>query len=143
MKKVLVALDILRSGGCGNCIKTARKIADAFEAQLIFLHVLSPFPGFVSAEIPSGVHKKRLSQAREELRKLAAHDESCGVVVREGAPAAIILEHASEIGADLIVLDSHDPDLTNYFLGSVASRVVRHAHCSVHIVRRPVERIQE
>ena len=135
MKKVLVALDIARSGGCDTCIKTAQKIADTFDATLIFLYVFEPIPGFVIAQIPSGVYEKRKLQAEEELKELAAQCGSYDVVVREGVPATEILEHATEIDADLIVLHSHDPDLTNYFLGSVASRVVRHAHCSVHVVR--------
>ena len=137
MKKVLVALDIARSGGCDTCIKTAQKIANAFDAELFFLHVFEPIPDFVAAQIPGDVYKKRKLQAKEELKKLAAKYGSFDMVVRQGAPATEILEYASEIDADLIVLHSHDPDITNYFLGSVASRVVRHAHCSVHIVRRP------
>ena len=37
--------------------------------------------------------------------------------------------------ADVIVIASHDPGLADYLLGSVAARVVRHAHCSVLVVR--------
>ena len=58
-------------------------------------------------------------------------------MVRQGAPATQILEAAEEIGADMIVIRSHDPGMSNYFLGSVAGRVVRHAHCSVLVVRQP------
>jgi nucleotide-binding universal stress UspA family protein len=76
-------------------------------------------------------------EAEEATRKLAARHDCADAVVREGRPATVILEYASEIGADLIVLNAHDPGLARYFLGSVASRVVRRANCSVHVVRQP------
>ncbi len=94
-------------------------------------------PGYIAFEIPGGILGKRKSKAEEELHKLAVQFGCSDVVVREGGVATEILEHASEIGADLIVLNSHDPGVADYFLGSVASRVVRHAHCSVHVVRHP------
>ena len=56
-------------------------------------------------------------------------------MIREGAPASTILDVAGELSVDMIVIGSHDPGLADYFLGSVAARVVRHAHCSVLVVR--------
>jgi len=137
MKKVLVAVDIARSSGNDTCIKTAQDIAGTMDSSLVLLHVIEPIPGFIASQLPKGILKKRKSEAKEELRKLAVQYGCSDVVIREGAPATEILEHAMEIKADLIVLHSHDPKLSNYFLGSVASRVVRHAHCSVHVVRHP------
>ena len=137
MKKVLVAIDIARSGGNDTCMKTAQDIAGTMDGALVLLHVIEPIPRYIAFDIPGGVLEKRKSEAQEELRKLAVQYGCSDVVVREGAAATEILEHASEIKADLIVLHSHDPKLSNYFLGSVASRVVRHAHCSVHVVRHP------
>jgi universal stress protein F len=33
------------------------------------------------------------------------------------------------------VIASHRPGIQDYFLGSTASRVVRHANCTVHVMR--------
>ncbi len=57
------------------------------------------------------------------------------VVLRQGAPSTEILEEAARIGADAIVLGSHRPDYTDFFLGSTAARVVRHARCTVVVER--------
>ena len=57
------------------------------------------------------------------------------VLVRTGHAAQTILDVAEEVNSDAVVLAAHAPGLADYFLGSVASRVVRHAHYSVHIVR--------
>lgn len=52
-----------------------------------------------------------------------------------GSPKDKILELAKAIDADLIIIGSHRPDITTYFLGSTAAAVVRHATCPVLVVR--------
>jgi len=56
-------------------------------------------------------------------------------VIRSGHASNTILAVAKERGADLIIIASHRPGLQDYFLGSTASKVVRHANCSVLVVR--------
>jgi nucleotide-binding universal stress UspA family protein len=46
-----------------------------------------------------------------------------------------ILKTAEAIQADLIVMGSHRPELSDYLLGSNTEKVVRHARCSVMVVR--------
>jgi nucleotide-binding universal stress UspA family protein len=45
-----------------------------------------------------------------------------------------ILDASNRFGADLILMASHRPELKDYLLGPNASRVVRHAQCSVLVV---------
>ncbi len=56
-------------------------------------------------------------------------------VVGEGTVYEVILKIAGDINADLIVMGSHRPELKDYLLGPNAARVVRHANCSVMVVR--------
>ncbi|MEP4424264.1 MAG: universal stress protein, partial [Nitratireductor sp.] len=49
--------------------------------------------------------------------------------------ASGILAVAKEKQADVIVIASHKPGLQDYLIGSTAARVVRHAACSVHVMR--------
>ena len=47
-----------------------------------------------------------------------------------------LMENAlNENKADLIIVASHTPDISNYFIGATADRVVRHAKCSVLVDR--------
>ncbi|ENT3205198.1 universal stress protein, partial [Salmonella enterica] len=46
-----------------------------------------------------------------------------------------ILEMAKKLPADMVIIASHRPDITTYLLGSNAAAVVRHAECSVLVVR--------
>ena len=138
MKKVLVAIDLARSSGNDTCIKTAQAIAGIMDGALTLLYVVEPIPKYIVPSMPAGVLAKQKLDSEDAARKLAKQYDISDVAIREGGGAATtILDHASEIRADLIVLNSRDPGLAEYILGSVASRVVRHAHCSVHVVRHP------
>jgi nucleotide-binding universal stress UspA family protein len=55
--------------------------------------------------------------------------------VRFGEMDQEILGFADRIAADLILLESHKPGVADYLLGSNAARVVRHAACSVFLLR--------
>lgn len=57
--------------------------------------------------------------------------------VRLGNVHREILALAEETAADLIIMASHRPALSTYLLGAHAARVVRHARCSVYVVRSP------
>ncbi len=57
-------------------------------------------------------------------------------IVRPGHAAKVIVEVAQELGADLLVIGhSGHSDLWGSFLGTTADKVVRHAPCSVLVVR--------
>jgi len=57
-------------------------------------------------------------------------------VIEAHAPWRGILDTAKAVGADLIVMGSHGRrGLEKVVLGSVAQRVLSHAHLSVFIVR--------
>jgi len=135
MKKVLVAVDFGREGGNDTLMATAQAIAGAIGGELHLLHVVEPIPKRVIPELPQDVMSRYKSHADEEMKKLLAQYDCASGVVHNGPPSNEILNYAAEIKSDLIVVHSHDPNLSDYFIGSVAGRVVRRAHCSVHIVR--------
>jgi nucleotide-binding universal stress UspA family protein len=61
--------------------------------------------------------------------------------VRQGDPRREILAEAQDWAADLIIVGSHGRTGTQRWLvGSVAEHVVRHAPCSVEVVRRTAPR---
>ena len=56
--------------------------------------------------------------------------------VAEGDPRHAILNYATEIGCHCIVMGSHGRrGFDRFFMGSVSESVVRHAHCSVVLIR--------
>ena len=83
--------------------------------------------------------------AGEYLDGLKRRFGQSGVDVRtqvlQGGAAAAIVESATDVDADLIVMTTHGRGgLTRVALGSIADEVVRHAPCPVLLVRIPEEK---
>jgi len=58
--------------------------------------------------------------------------------MEEGNPKSVIVDLAAKWPADLVVMGSHGRrGLERFLLGSVSEAVVRHATCSVQVVRIP------
>jgi nucleotide-binding universal stress UspA family protein len=105
-------------------------------AKIILLNVVEDIPNWAAAELPSKLVDDSVQQAQTELKAIAgATGMQMDVEVRAGHSYRTILEVAKEKQVDLIVIASHRPGLQDYFLGSTASRVVRHAACSVLVIR--------
>lgn len=136
--KILVPLPVDSAKTRSDAVALASELAQAHGAGITLLHVNEIMPGYVSAHLPADHAKHALDAAMADLvatAKKQGIDKNCEIVVRSGNPAAEILDCANEQGIDLIVMASHNPGLADYLLGSVAARVVRHAHCSVLVVR--------
>jgi nucleotide-binding universal stress UspA family protein len=73
---------------------------------------------------------------QEGERRLTAQGFGVRTLLVEGDPAAAILDAAARERVDLIVVGSHGrTGLARFLLGSVSSRVVSHAACSVLVVK--------
>lgn len=141
-KIVLAPVDIGQMEAAATALTAVRDFAEREGTEIILLNVIESVPAYVAGQIPAGIHEKVVADAKAALQKMAEdHNLPAGtqLVVREGHPSNTILETAREMKAHVIVMSSHDPVLSDYLLGSVAARVVRHAHCSVLVVRNPPE----
>jgi universal stress protein F len=91
--------------------------------------------------VPPSFDDKQQSEAETNLAALAAKidlpKDRVSWAVRMGAVYSEVLAEAKSFGADLVVVGSHRPGMASYLLGSNASTIVRHAPCSVLVVREP------
>ena len=79
--------------------------------------------------------KDLVAKAAEKLRN-ANFNVSTELV--EGDPKSQIIDISKQWRADMIILGSHGrTGLNRFLMGSVSQTVVRHAHCSVEIIRTP------
>jgi len=105
--------------------------------------VMTVVPSFglpmVGQFFPEGFEARMRAEAARHLEEFcAAHlpaDLAAKRIVAEGKIYQEILRTAGAIKADLIVMGSHRPELSDYLLGPNAALVVRHAPCSVMVVR--------
>lgn len=138
-KHIVVAVDLAHGEAGSALLAKATKLIDP-AGTIRVLHVLEDIPAYVAAELPRDLQDRRDAEAKVELKVLGGALEgkttaSVELEIRHGAAAGQILEAAEDNGADLIMIASHRPGLSDYFIGSTAARVVRHAQCSVLISR--------
>jgi universal stress protein F len=77
----------------------------------------------------------RLAKLDEIVKQFKIPPDKIQTHAVTGSPKDQILKLADTIGADLIIIASHKPDISTYLLGSNAAAVVRHAKCPVLVVR--------
>lgn len=137
--KILVPVDLADIEIAQPALDRAVALAKSSNAELRLLNVMSMIPAAYLDYMPSNYDTQERTRSEEDIKKLA---ESTGLaagkvstVVRLGAIYHEVLGEAKDWGADLIVVGSHDPSFATYLIGSNAANVVRHAHCSVLVVR--------
>ena len=134
-KTILVPIDIAHLAEGKLTIDLAVQHA-AENTRIVLLNVVEEIPGWAAVSIPAEIIQKSSTDSQNELKAVAnASGRKMDVMVRTGHSYSTILDVAEEIDADLIIIASHRPGLQDYFLGSTAAKVVRHAHCSVLVTR--------
>lgn len=131
---ILVPVALDHEAMVGRKIELARRLL-AQGGRMTLLTVLEDVPGFVAEFVDMKPENHIRQRVRERLEAAAggAEDIACDVIT--GKAGIAISRYAAEHDVDLIVVGSHKPGVEDYFLGSTASRVVRRAPCSVHVLR--------
>jgi nucleotide-binding universal stress UspA family protein len=136
-KKILVPVDIDQEASVSS-LATAGDLAKKYGASLTLINVQATVPAMVTSYLPEGFPKENDRIVAARLQALAGEYKlgaNTGVVVRHGNAHHEILAFAEDNGIDLILIASHHPGLSDYLLGSTAGHVVRHAQCSVLVLR--------
>ena len=138
-KTILVALDLEDSDHNRKILGAAKHIAEANGADVHLLTVVAAAPAVISQYLHENFEQMASGQAQTELERLGTElDLKSGKVsssIRFGTVYDEVIAEAQHVQADLIITGSHKPNVTDYLIGSNASRVVRHAACSVLVVR--------
>lgn len=113
------------------------------------LHVVTVVPNAdipaIAVHLPKGIDSHIRSAGLDALNALVQEQIPNDVLVNkrvgQGRIYKEVLRMAKAVDADLIVMASHRPELTDYLIGANASHVMRHAECSVLVVREKEERV--
>ncbi len=134
-KNILVPVDMGHEETGLRIIEKAKSLLDA-GGKITLLHVMDEVPSYARTYLTPETIDKNLREVEGELNAMATlSGGNMGIRVKFGRPSPVILDEAEGLGADLIILASHRPNVSDYLLGSTASRVTRHAQCSVLIDR--------
>jgi len=139
-KHILIAVDLEDGNTWQKSLDTACEYAKVFNSTL---HVMTVIPNFgmsiVSSYFPSDYEEKVVEKTTQTLHDFVKVHVPEGIKVQHvvgiGSVYQEILRVEKEIDPDLIVMGTHRPNMQDYLIGPNAARVMRHAKCSVLIVR--------
>lgn len=138
-RTILTTVDLAELDVSKPAIEKAIELARASGGALRLVNVQPLLPPAYMDYVPVGFDEAQRDEAKAKIEALAAKiplpQERVSCVVRIGGAYPEILAEAEDWGADLIVIGSHRPAMATYLLGSTAKAVVRHAKCSVLVVR--------
>ncbi len=138
-KKILIPVDIAEPEIAAPALTRAIEMAKVWGGELRLINVQSLMPAAFMDYVPADFDAEQKQRAEESLaisvKSVDLPPEKVSSVVRFGGVYPEILSEAERWGADLIVIGSHRPAMSTYLLGSNAKTVVRHATCSVLVVR--------
>ncbi|MCY0095151.1 universal stress protein [Hoeflea ulvae] len=133
-KHILVAVALDDEHDPEQSLQAAEVLA-AGDGRVTILHVKESVPNYVVAYLPEGHETGVMEAMHNRLNGLTARLKNAKGVLVEGHAGRTIVQWAKANAVDCIIIASHRPGLQDYLLGSTAARVVRHAQCSVHVMR--------
>jgi len=116
-----------------KALSVAQKLLSS-DGKVSALTVLEDVPSYVNAYISADQFEKNRAEVSVEL-KMQFKGAGIETFVVVGHPANSILDWSEKQDVDCMIVSSHRPGFSDYFIGSTAARIVRHAKCSVHVLR--------
>ncbi|MBV8664328.1 MAG: universal stress protein [Hyphomicrobiales bacterium] len=137
--RIVLAVDLADSAATPKGLDQAIELAAHSGGQLRLVNVQPLLPATFMEYVPADFDDEQERRAHIALKEVAAKislpKERVSTVISSGGVYHELLREATEWGADLIVVGSHRPVMSDYLLGSNAKTIVRHAQCSVLVVR--------
>ena len=141
-RRIIVPIDYSQSSI--RAANAARSLATA-ASEITLVHTVENMDLLVPEEKWGGqvlTRKEKLEAGMKRLDAWACEYE-VGEVQKQiliGDPGSQIVDFATDMNSELIVVPSHGrKGLQRVLLGSVAERIIRHANCSVLVLRRKSE----
>ena len=138
-KRIILAVDLAEPTPAPKGLPQALEIAKMSGGELRLVNVQPVVPATFMEYVPADFDAEQNKRAQETLDAIIAGiDLPAGkksAVARAGGIYHELLQEAADWNADLIVVGSHRPVMSDYLLGSNAKTIVRHAQCSVLVVR--------
>lgn len=139
-KKILFPVDVTEEGSCLTALPAVQHMMEQNDAELFVITVL-PDVGMslVTQYFPQDAIHKITEEAEQTLenfvQKHFPRDMKCQKLISHGSIYRSIVDAAERIGADLIIMGAHKPELKDFLLGPNAAKVVEHSKCSVLVAR--------
>jgi nucleotide-binding universal stress UspA family protein len=138
-KRIILAVDLAEPGPRPKGLDQAVELAQASGGDLRLVNIQPLLPATFMEYVPADFDEEQEKRAEAAIKAMVGEIDLPGgkvsSVVRVGGIYHELLQEAVDWKADLIVVGSHRPVMSDYLLGSNAKTIVRHAQCSVLVVR--------
>jgi universal stress protein F len=138
-RRILLAVDLADEAETPKGLPEALELVAAGGGDLRLVNVQPLLPATFMEYVPADFDAEQERRAQEALQAIAAKialpPERVSIAAVSGGVYHELLREATDWNADLIVVGSHRPVMSDYLLGSNAKTIVRHAQCSVLVVR--------
>ena len=133
-KHILVPIALDHRPNTALALNAARFL-QAEGGKISAVHAVEPIPNYAAHAIPAELQESGRQEALAALLAELGGVKDVSAELISGSAGRAITDFADANGVDCIVVASHQPGIQDYFLGSTAARVVRHAKCAVHVIR--------
>ncbi len=141
---ILVPVDLAEPALAMPAINAAVTFAKSTNGRVRLVYVRSLVPVTYMEFVPADFDVEQQADCERRLNELAPMvdlpKDKVSTKVLLGSIHSETLREAESWGADLVVVWSHRPGFAAYLLGSNAATIVRHAKCSVLVVRDPLQK---
>ncbi|NVK16785.1 MAG: universal stress protein [Rhodobacteraceae bacterium] len=134
--KIMVPVDLAHAARLDRALQMASDLAHLYKAEVVFVGVTTSQPSSM-AHNPQEFAAKLNSFAAEQADKRRITASGHAVVSHDPAVDMedALLKACSDIGAELIVMASHVPSVSDYLFHAHGGRVAEKAPVSVLVVR--------
>lgn len=135
-QKIMVPVDLAHADRLERATTAAADLAKLYGATVVYVGVTAPTPSAI-AHTPQEFAGKLQAFAADQAAKLG-HQATSHAMVSHDPTIDLddtLLKGLNETGADLVVMASHIPNVTDYIWPSNGGQIAAHAKASVFIVR--------
>jgi universal stress protein F len=132
---ILIPVDLGDIARAKDNLKRAAELIEE-NGKITLINVVEEIPTYVEFDLPENYAAQHVITAQDRLENMVKTENiKADFDILRGQPGSAIIDFAEQNGVDLIIMASHKPELMDYLIGSTAARVVRHAKCSVMVIR--------
>ncbi|SHL64947.1 Nucleotide-binding universal stress protein, UspA family [Roseovarius litoreus] len=135
-KKIMTPVDLAHQGDLQKALAVTADLAKHYGASVVFVGATSSTPSS-TAHTPEEYRDKLEAFARDQG---AAHgfEASADMVIAHDPTTDVddvLLKAVRDTGADIVVMQSHMPNILDYVWPSNGGKIAEHAKVSVFVVR--------
>ena len=133
---IMVPVDLRHPSALNKTLEVAANLAKIDGASVTYLGVTSPEPGELGHNPKE--YEERLQSFAAAQGEIYGISAGAHMVVANDPAIDLdkkLVEAVEEIGADLVVMATHIPNVTNYIWASHGGNLANHAKASVFLVR--------